>query len=53
MDWTHEIESSIRTYGFWFVEEADREDWAEIVSLQPLELNEDWEVIDGPVKSLD
>ena len=43
MDWTHEIESSIRTYGFWFDEEADREDWAEMLQ----QLDEGWVRIDA------
>lgn len=40
------METSIRTYGLWFDDPEDREDWAEIVSLQPLELDDDWEKID-------
>ena len=43
---TYEMKTSIQTFGFWFEDSKDREDWAAIVALQPLALDDDWALID-------
>ena len=43
---TPEQEESLARFGFWFDDEADREDWAQIISLQPLETDKDWEHVE-------